>query len=161
MYEEVVLEYLDSCSDLWPDWSQEIKDLINYIDRTWIGDLLITRNRNRKEPLFAHALWNKWSEISYYLPTTNNANEAFNKQFSQTMEARASLWTIISGFIREDALARKTLLDAASGANNSNRASLHRQKDSRQRIKTMTEMYGGFSAKEYMKGMAGILSCKE
>ena len=81
MNEEVVLEYLLSCSDLWPDWSQEIKDLINYIDRTWIGDLPITRNRNRKQLLFAPALWNKWSEISNYLPTTSNANKAFNKQF--------------------------------------------------------------------------------
>ena len=76
------------------------------------------------------------------------------------MEKSPSLWTVVSAFIREESLARKALVDAASGANNTNRSSMHRQKDSRQRIKSMTEMYNGMSAKEYMKTMAGILSKK-
>ena len=74
-------------------------------------------------------------------------NEAFNKQFAHTTETNPSLWTIISGFIREDSYARKTLVDAAGGANNSNRAVNYQQMDSRQRIKTMTQMYAGMAKK--------------
>ena len=55
----------------------------------------------------------------------------------------------------------KTLVDAASGANNSNRTVNYRQMDSRQRIKTMTQMYAGMAKKEYMKSMAGLLANKQ
>ena len=117
----------------------------------------MTRNRGRKNPLFAHALWNKWSDVSNDSPTTNNSHEAFNKQFTLSTETNASLWTVLSAFNREDCLARKTLVDAASGANNTTRNVNIRQKDSRQRIKSMTEMYHGMSKKEFVKSMVSLM----
>ena len=118
----------------------------------------MTRNRGRKSPLFTHTLWSKWSDVSNGNPTTNNSNEAFNKQFSLSTETNPSLWTVLSAFNREDSLARKTLVDAARSANNTTRAVNIRQKDARQSIKSMTEMYHGMSRNEYVKSIAGILS---
>ena len=53
----------------------------------------------------------EWNEIQ---STTNNSNEAYNNQWNQTTEKNPSMWTIINNFIREESLARKTLLDSAS-----------------------------------------------
>ena len=51
----------------------------------------------------------------------------------------------IDAFIREDSLAKKTLVDAASSANNTTRAVNIRRKETRQKIKSTTEMYHGMS----------------
>ena len=88
---------------MWPDWSEEVRLFVAYLDRTWIGKLPMTRNRARKDPLFKFTLWNKGMEVREDIPTTNNSNEAYN-----------NLWTIITNFIREESLSRKTLLDSAS-----------------------------------------------
>ena len=53
-------------------------------------------------------------EVREDIPTTNNSNEAYNNQWNQSTEPNASLWTIITNFIREESLSRKTLLDSAS-----------------------------------------------
>ena len=103
VYENVILEYVEEHGDLWPDWSEEVRLFVAYLDRTWIGKLPMTRNRGRKDPLFKFTLWNKWMEVREDIPTTNNSNEVYN-----------NLWTIITNFIREESLSRKTLLDSAS-----------------------------------------------
>ena len=103
VYENVILEYVEEHGDLWPDWSEEVRLFVAYLDRTWIGKLPMTRNRGRKDPLFKFTLWNKWMEVREDIPTTNNSNEVYN-----------NLWTIITNFIREESLSRKTLLDLAS-----------------------------------------------
>ena len=53
-------------------------------------------------------------EVREDIPTTNNSNEAYNNQWNRSTEPNASLWTIITNFISEESLSRKTLLDAAS-----------------------------------------------
>ena len=103
VYENVILEYVEEHGDLWPDWSEEVRLFVAYLDRTWIGKLPMTRNRGRKDPLFKFTLWNKWMEVREDIPTTNNSNEVYN-----------NLWTIFTNFIREESLSRKTLLDSAS-----------------------------------------------
>ena len=109
VYDTVILEYLEENADLWPDWSDEIRQFVAYMDRTWIGNPPLTRNGRRRNPLFSFDLWNKWSEVQGNLPTTNNSNEAYNNQWNRTTEANATMWTIIYNFQREDALSRKTV----------------------------------------------------
>jgi len=53
-------------------------------------------------------------EVREDIPTTNNSNEAYNNQWNRSTEPNASLWTIITNFIREESLSKKTLLDSAS-----------------------------------------------
>ena len=130
---------------------------VAYLDRTWIGKLPMTRNRARKDPLFKFTLWNKWMEVREDIPTTNNSNEGYNNQWNQSTEPNASLWTIITNFIREESLSRKTLLDSASGANSTENARKQKQRDKRTRIKNMTEMYNNIPAPDYMKQLAKII----
>ena len=59
VYENVILEYVEEHGDLWPDWSEEVRLFVAYLDRTWIGKLPMTRNRARKDPLLKFKLWNK------------------------------------------------------------------------------------------------------
>ena len=113
-YENVILEYVEEHGDLWPDWSEEVRLFVAYLDRTWISKMPMTRNRARKDPLFKFRLWNKWKEVREDIPTTNNSNEADNNLWNQSTEPNASLWTIITNFIREESLSRKTLLDSAN-----------------------------------------------
>ena len=89
----------------------------------------MTRNRARKDPLFKFTLWNKWMEVREDIPTTNNSNEAYNNQWNQSTEPNASLWTIITNFIREESLSRKTLLDSASGANSTARTLANKNRE--------------------------------
>ena len=96
-------------------------------------------------------------EVMEDIPTTNNSNEAYNNQWNQSTEPNASLWTIITNFIREESLLRKTLLDSASGANSTENARKQKQRDKRTRIKNMTEMYNNFPAPDYMKQLAKII----
>ena len=53
-------------------------------------------------------------EVREDIPTTNTSNEVDNNQWNRSTEPNASLWTIITNFIREESLSRKTLLDSAS-----------------------------------------------
>jgi len=96
-------------------------------------------------------------EVREDIPTTNNSNEAYNNQWNQSTEPNASLWTIITNFIREESLSRKTLLDSASGANSTENARKQKQRDKHTRIKNMTEMYNNFPAPDYMKQLATII----
>ena len=41
-YKTVILEYLEENAGLWPDWSDEIRQFIAYMDRTWIGNPPLT-----------------------------------------------------------------------------------------------------------------------
>ena len=96
-------------------------------------------------------------EVMEDIPTTNNSNEAYNNQWNQSTEPNASLWTIITNFIREESLLRKTLLDSASGANSTENARKQKQRDKRTRIKNMTEMYNNILAPDHMKELAKII----
>ena len=73
-------------------------------------------------------------EVMEDIPTTNNSNEAYNNQWNQSTEPNASLWTIITNFICEESLLRKTLLNSASGANSTENARKQKQRDKRTRI---------------------------
>ena len=96
-------------------------------------------------------------EVMEDIPTTNNSNEAYNNQWNQSTEPNASLWTIITNFIREESLLRKTLLDSASGANSTENARKQKQRDKRTRIKNINEMYNNIPSPEYMKQLAKII----
>ena len=89
-YENVILEYVEEHGDLWPDWSEEVRLFVAYLDRTWISKMPMTRNRARKDPLFKFRLWNKWKEVREDIPTTNNSNEADNNQWNRSTEPNAS-----------------------------------------------------------------------
>jgi len=89
-------------------------------------------------------------EVREDIPTTNNSNEAYNNQWNRSTEPNASLWTIITNFMI-------LLLDSASGANSTENARKQKQRDKRNRIKNMTEMYKNFPAPDYMKQLATII----
>ena len=63
------------------------------------------------------------------IPTTKNSNEAYNNQWNQSTEPNAILWTIITNFICEESLSRKTLLDSASGANSTARTLANKNRE--------------------------------
>ena len=52
-----------------------------------------------------------FSNVLEKIPTTNNMVEAWNGAWIKSTPSNASLWTIISGFQREEGLVRQTVHD--------------------------------------------------
>ena len=90
------------------------------------------------------------------IPTTNNSNEADNNQWNQSTEPNASLWTIITNFIREESLSRKTLLDSASAVVQTALRNKNREINVLG-LKKMTEMYNNIHAPDYLKQLDTII----
>ena len=64
---------------------EEIKELTNYFEDTWIGRP--ARRGGRSDPIFQIALWNVHNSVLEDLPKTNNAVEGWHRGFSQLLGA--------------------------------------------------------------------------
>jgi hypothetical protein len=107
-YFSIVEEEFDDLED---ELEDEAVDWFTYFSRTFIGRRQRVEhkfNRSggiRKQPLFAHDIWNKFSEFSEGPTTTNNQAEAFNGAWQTRSDKNPSFWSTLRAFQREEALA--------------------------------------------------------
>jgi hypothetical protein len=110
-FETVVSEFLDSQRENNEDFRihlEEIDDVHNYYERTYIGPI-VGRQRTRRQPLFPIALWNKYEEVLEEVDITNNRAEGFNSGWSSTMQKTTTLYTVLEGFLQQESWAEMKL----------------------------------------------------
>ena len=107
-YFSLVEEELDELED---ELQDEAIDWFTYFSRTFIGRRQRVEHKVnksggiRKQPLFAHEIWNKYEEFKEGKTTTNNQAEAFNGAWQTRSDKNPSFWSTLRAFRREEALA--------------------------------------------------------
>jgi MULE transposase domain len=96
------------------DWGDAVKSFVKYIDTNWIGELN-PRTKSRKRPGYPTEMWNKYEATLEGQPRTNNNVEAYNRAFSLSVPANATVWSLVDRFLMEESLAKQSLLQAARG----------------------------------------------
>ncbi|CAF1126879.1 unnamed protein product, partial [Rotaria magnacalcarata] len=74
-----VIKAFDIVAELFDD--DDADDLLDYFEKTWIGERK-RRGVGRKDPQFAHQLWNVYDRIIAGVPRSNNAVEGWHNAFA-------------------------------------------------------------------------------
>ena len=142
-------------SQFYIDNAEEVRDLINYFEDTWIGRP--ARRGGRSAPIFPVALWNVHDQVVEDLPRTNNSVEGWHRGFSQLLGAyHPTIWKFIDGLKKEQSLNELKLEQFNAGQQPPPRKKKYR--DVAERIKTLVSEYGKRSNVDYIRGIAHNLS---
>ena len=113
-YDQVIEPMVLKLSDAIPE---SAIDYIDYFERTYVGRR-VGRVGARRAPLFKPEQWSIFEDLLEDSPTTNNALEAFNKQWNAAKLPSDTFWTVIKGFVREDSLANSRYLQDLAAVQN-------------------------------------------
>ena len=113
-YDQVIESMVINLPDTIPEAAI---DYIDYFERTYVGRR-VGRVGARRAPLFKPEQWSIYEDLLEDSPTTNNALEAFNKQWNATKLPSDTFWTVIKGFKREDSLAETRYLQDIAAVHN-------------------------------------------
>ena len=103
-YFSLVEDEFDNIED---DLEEEACTWFEYFSKTFVGKKQrmphkIIKSGSRKSPLFAHSVWNKFTQFLEGRPTTT---QAFNRAWKLRAEGNPSFWSTLDAFKREEALA--------------------------------------------------------
>ena len=142
------MEYFD-------DYSDEIDQFLSYVKRTWIG-------RADRQPTYAHKTWNKHSEVVADKCLTNNVVESFNSSWTDSLMRRPSLYEVLGGFQRKEAVSELELREEclAVGVNSvtDNSSWNRRRSEQRADLKKLCQSFEAMSARSYMDSIIPFLS---
>lgn len=113
-YDQVIEPMIHGLPDTVPE---SAIDYIDYFERTYVGRRA-GRVGARRAPIFKPDLWSIYEDLMQDSPTTNNALEAFNKQWNAAKLPSDTFWTVIKGFRREDSLAHARYLQDIAAVQN-------------------------------------------
>ena len=81
-------------------FNAHLEQISDYFEDTYIGR--VRANGRRRNPRFAHNVWNLNQLVLDGEPRTNNGIEAFNKQFAKNVgAAHPTIWKLIDAMRRE------------------------------------------------------------
>ena len=125
-----------------------VDDFLGYFERTWIG-ALNWRTGARKNPLFKHSLWNKFSSILEDDPTTSNSAEGFNQAFSLSLPRNASVWMLAQQLRTEENSVVRKIKDSTVSTNSNTSRNLGRVQKHID-LQNIVSTYGKTPLKVYM-----------
>ena len=115
-WEQVIEPYFEAIQYDDQEASDAVDDYLAYVEDNYIGKLN-TRNGIRKKPRFAHEMWSLHSRIVEGIRTTNNSVESWNARWNKTIGDNRNALRVITGFKKEDSLARTKLQEYVAGRN--------------------------------------------
>ena len=137
------------------DYSDEIDQFLSYVKRTWIG-------RADRQPTYALKTWNKHSEVVADKCLTNNVVESFNSSWTDSLTRRPSLYEVLGGFKRKEAVSELELREEclAVGVNSvtDNSSRNRRRSEQRADLKKLCQSFEAMSARSYMDSIIPFLS---
>lgn len=166
-YFSLVEEDFDNIED---DLEEGACDWFNYFSRTFVGRKQrvthkIVKSGSRKSPIFAHSVWNKYTQFLEGRPTTTNKAEAFNGAWKLRGEANPSFWSTLDAFKREEALVaqkwREQTMRVRSDQPESPTEGTSRQIAQRNKlaqIQNLLRQEGTVPAKQYLSMVANLLN---
>ena len=93
----VKLEAIKKC-DYWRLHGENILKFMLYVRRTWVGR---EHSSSYRSGLYAIKCWNKHEDVLAGRKLTNNTVECYNSTWTDTLERRPALYSVIEGFIRK------------------------------------------------------------
>jgi hypothetical protein len=160
VWETIIQERLREGLDSWAeDWEDGIKEFIKYVDINWIGERN-PRTMVRKRPAYSISMWNKHEATKQGEHRTNNLCEGFNRVFSSSVPANATVWALVDRFKEEECKARVELLQAARG-HSSPEAAKSRTLKREQReaeLQTLVNNYSSQPLKLFMDNMVNFFN---
>jgi hypothetical protein len=142
-------------SQFFVDNEEELRNLINYFEDTWIGRP--TRRGGRGNPVFSIEMWNCYNEVLNDLPKTNNSVEGWHRGFSQLLGAyHPTIWKFINGLQQEQSFNELKLEQYSAGQQPPPGKKVYREVA--KRIKTVVQDYTNRTRLDYLRGIAQNLS---
>ena len=105
----------DSLDD--EDAVDAIDSFLEYFEKTWVGSLN-WRTKQRRNPMFAYSMWNKYNSVLTDDPLTSNSAEGYNSALSASLPVNCGIWTLIQQLRTEESMNMKKLRDVLSGLQN-------------------------------------------
>jgi hypothetical protein len=94
--------------------TQKADEFFTYFKATWISSLM--RNNQRRQPLYAHAMWNCYEQTVQNIPRTNNNIEAWNRVFQETVGIHyLQIYRLIKEIIKEQGLTESKIARLLGG----------------------------------------------
>ena len=127
------------------DDADAVEEWLSYVERTYIG-ALNWRTGNRKTPMFAHSIWNKYSVVMEDDDLTSNSAEGFNAALAMSLPRNCSIWTLIKQLQYEENTNIRKLMDVALGAQNNGMTNQNSSRNiaSDQRREDLKSLVGNF-----------------
>ncbi|XP_023344961.1 uncharacterized protein LOC111714145 [Eurytemora carolleeae] len=117
IWEDVISSRSDELKPSFEDNSDQVDLFLEYFEKTWIGPLN-WRTGARRNPIFPHAVWNKYETILSDDPLTSNAAEGFNAAFALSLPNNASIWALIQPLRTEENSIDRKMRDVLLGPQN-------------------------------------------
>lgn len=135
----------------------ELRAVVDYFEDTWIGRPQ-RRGRQRRQPLFAHTMWNCYDGVRDGLPKTNNFIEGWHRGFQMQISAdHPSIWKFISALKREQSLNELKIEQYISGEQP--QVGHKRYRDSADRLLRLVNNYEPqINICDYIRGISHNLS---
>ena len=158
-YDQVIEPMVLKLSDAIPE---SAIDYIDYFERTYVGRR-VGRVGARRAPLFKPEQWSIFEDLLEDSPTTNNALEAFNKQWNAAKLPSDTFWTVIKGFVREDSLANSCYLQDLAAVQNPDMSPDEGRKrkiawrEKMRRLKNGAEKFDMIPPKDYLMTINSII----
>ena len=116
-WEDVISSRHDELKPNFEDNSEQVDLFLEYFEKTWIG-ALNWRTGARRNPMFPHAVWNKYETVLSDEPLTSNAAEGFNGAFALSLPNNASIWALIQQLRTEENSNDRKMRDVLLGPQN-------------------------------------------
>ena len=115
--EEVICLQYDLLKPSFEEDSETVDKFLEYFEKTWIGSLN-WRTGARKNPMFPHAVWNKYNSVLSEDPLTSNAAEGYNSALALSLPKNASIRALVQQLRTEETSISRKMRDALLGAQN-------------------------------------------
>lgn len=138
-------------TEYYKDHEEELSPLINYFEDVWIGR--IDRRGQRKQPTFAHEMWNHFDSVNDEMAKTNNSVEGWHTSFSSLIGGHhVTIFKFIEGLKKDEILTRQRIkeLDCGNQANTSKKC----YRDTSKRIKRIVSEYSTRPLENYLRAIA-------
>ena len=116
-WEDVISSRYEELKLSFEDYSDQVDLFLDYFEKTWIG-ALNWRTGARRNPIFPHAVWNKYETVLSDEPLTSNAAEGFNAAFALSLPNNASIWALIQQLRTEENSNARKMRDILLGPQN-------------------------------------------
>lgn len=139
-------------SELFVGYKEQLGKIIEYFERTWVGD---RNRRGSRPPLFPIEMWNCYDATINDNARTNNPAEAWHRAFSATLqETHTSMGRLIDALRHEQTLV-ETILSHDEAGRQSPAKRRKKYRDYDQRLKNLVLSYDhSIDVIRYVKGIA-------
>jgi hypothetical protein len=157
VWEDFLSKEFDVLSTGFQDDYEQVEMFLAYFEKTWLGSMN-TRTWERRSPLFAHSLWNKYQAVLDEDVLTSNAAEGYNHALSTSLPKNASVWALVEQLRTEESSISRKLHDSVLGPENNQATAPNTSRNIKKNqrlsdLKNLVSNYYNVSTKIYMDSL--------